>query len=128
MHSPDRYSSVEFRLTPIQREQLKSTLSDTRPRISVTARQRAVLIEICSASERFGHTPEQLLVAFKDALYEAADQANIPHGGDRDELMARLVSAFIEELFRSPARSFEAVSERSGTDQLSSPQPLIARS
>jgi hypothetical protein len=118
MNSHDRYSSVEFRLTQIQREQLKSALRDTRPRISVTARQRAVLIDICSGPERYAHTPEQFLVAFKDALHEAADQANIAHGGDRDDLLARLVSAFIEELFRSPLRSFDAVSESNGSDRV----------
>jgi hypothetical protein len=119
MNSHDRYSSVKFRLTQLQREQVKSALSDTRPRISVTARQRAVLIEICSTPEPYAHTPEQFLVAFKDALHEAADQANIPHGGERDDLLARLVSAFIEELFRSPTKSFDAESETSSSDQLS---------
>jgi hypothetical protein len=121
MHSPEHSLSGQFTLTAIQREQLRSALSDRRPWLSVTHRQRALLIQICSASERYDHTPEQLLVAFKEALHDAADQANVPHGGDRDELLARLVSAFIEELFRAPARSFEVASETNGVDRLSSP-------
>jgi hypothetical protein len=117
----DKHSvSVQFKLTAAHREQLKYALIDVRPGMSVTPRQRAVLIEICSGPEQFDHTPEQLLVAFKDGLNDAADHAEIPHGSDRDDLLARLVTAFIEELFRSPRRAFGALSESDDSERLSS--------
>ena len=98
----EHYSSVQFTLTPAQRERVKSALAATTSRYFVSPSQRAMLVDICSAPECLNHTPEQLLVAFKSALSDAADQAAIPHGGERDDLLSRIVSAFIEELFRLP--------------------------
>jgi hypothetical protein len=102
MRSDEHYSSVTFRLTPTERERVKAALGDTMSYRTVTPRQRAALMEICSGEDRWNYPPEHVLVAFKAALSDAADQSGIPHGGERDDLLSSLVSAFIEELFRAP--------------------------
>jgi hypothetical protein len=47
--------------------------------------------------------PEDFLIAFKLALVDAANELGIKPGPERDELLARLVTVCIEELYRSPA-------------------------
>jgi hypothetical protein len=94
---------MEFSLTTIQHELVKDALySASRGRL-VTSRQRLFLSAICSAPDRENHTPEEFLVAFKSALHNAAVDARIPFGPDREEILSALVSAFIEELFRDQA-------------------------
>jgi hypothetical protein len=47
--------------------------------------------------------PEDYLIAFKLALVDAANQVGIPHGPDRNDFLARLVSVYIEEFYRRPS-------------------------
>lgn len=100
MRSDEPYASVQFRLTASYRERVSTVLSDATPPRGVSPRQRSMLSDICSAPESLGQRPEQLLVAFKSALSDAADRLAIPHGSERDDLLARLVTAFIEEFFQ----------------------------
>lgn len=57
---------------------------------------------ICSAPERQSFEPEDFLIAFKLALVDAANDAGIEPGPDRNDFLARLVSVYIEEFFRIP--------------------------
>ena len=68
--------------------------------------QRQALRELCLSCRASGHRPEHLLISFKTALIETADEAGIVYGPERSDLMSRLVSVFIEELyeFRIPKR------------------------
>lgn len=45
--------------------------------------------------------PEEFFVAFKEALTTAADNLNIPHGRERNEVLSRLLSISIEEFFQN---------------------------
>jgi hypothetical protein len=65
----------------------------------VSPAQRSLLFEICSSSTRRLHAPEEFLVAFKNALYEEVNALAIPFDGERNDLIADLVSALIEEMF-----------------------------
>ena len=69
---------------------------------TVTHEQRMALRQICSAPERIGFEPEDFLIAFKLALVDAANDVGIPPGPDRNDFLARLVSVYIEEFYRSP--------------------------
>ena len=66
----------------------------------VSSEQRAVIRRICSAPERQSFEPEDYLIAFKLALVDAANDAGILPGPDRNDLLAKLVSVYIEEFYR----------------------------
>jgi hypothetical protein len=70
---------------------------------SVTPEQRSVLRQICSAPERFTFEPEDLLIAFKLALVDVANDVGIKPGPDRNDFLSRLVTVYIEEFYRNPA-------------------------
>ena len=55
--------------------------------------------ELCNSFRESAQRPEQLLIAFKAALTEAANEAKIAYGPPRTALLSRLVSVFIEELY-----------------------------
>jgi hypothetical protein len=69
----------------------------------VTSEQRAIIHQICSTPEKLTFAPEDFVIAFKLALAEAADDAGIRPGPERNDLLARMVSACIEEFFRLPS-------------------------
>jgi hypothetical protein len=103
MHSKDRDSHhSRWRLLPNHLEELTDALRGGGERKSVTAEQRRVIRTICSTPERFNYTPEDFLIAFKLAIVDAANAANLPAGPDRNDLLAKLVSVYIEEFYRSP--------------------------
>lgn len=91
-----------WRLPASHQELLRSALGAGVTNKSVTAEQRSVLRQICSAPERMTFEPEDLLIAFKLALVEAANDAGIPPGPERSDFLSRLVSVYIEEFYRSP--------------------------
>jgi hypothetical protein len=68
----------------------------------VTSEQRTVIRAICSAPERHRFEPEDFLIAFKLAIVDAANDVGIPLGPERNDLLARLVSVYIEEFYRYP--------------------------
>ena len=70
---------------------------------TVSAEQRSVLRQICSAPERKYFEPEDFLIAFKLALVDAANDVGIPPGPERNDFLPRLVSVYIEEFYRFPA-------------------------
>ena len=70
---------------------------------TVSAEQRSVLQQICSAPERKHFEPEDFLIAFKLALVDAANEVGIKPGPDRNDFLSRLVSAYIEEFYRFPS-------------------------
>ncbi len=78
-------------------------MSDGATGKTVTPEQRMVLRQICSVAERMSFEPEDFLIAFKLALADAANDVGVPPGPERNDLLARLVSASIEEFFRVPA-------------------------
>jgi hypothetical protein len=82
-------------------ELLKNAVSSENQGNSITPGQRVALREICSHRGDLRQRPEQLLVEFKACLHEAATQAGVPVGLDRNALIDRFVTAFIEELYRA---------------------------
>ncbi len=69
---------------------------------TVTAEHRVVLRQICSGPERKTFEPEDLLIAFKSSLVDAANDVGIPPGPERNDFLSQLVSAYIEEFYRFP--------------------------
>jgi hypothetical protein len=87
----------------VLRNLLKSAASSRSGRLIITSPQRQAIREICASTDSQAGKPERLLIAFKAALNEAANDAKIRPGPDRNDLLAEVVSVFIEELYRGAA-------------------------
>jgi len=103
MHSNERDSHPpRWRLASSHLEELRDSLRGSGSTKSVTAEQRRVIRQICATPERWTYTPEDFLIAFKLAVLDAAIAANLPAGPDRNDLITKLVTVYIEEFYRSP--------------------------
>jgi len=90
------------RLPQHQEELLRSALRLSGTGGRVTSEQRAIIHQICSAPEKLKFAPEDFVIAFKLALADAANDVGIPLGPDRNDFLAKIVSAYIEEFYRLP--------------------------
>ena len=86
-------------LTDTQRHLLRNALRSSEG-AGLTSAQLQTVREIRIALGHRAKKPEQLLVAFKGALNDVANEAKLPLGQERSALMDRFVSAFIEELYK----------------------------
>lgn len=90
-----------WKLPPTHQELLRDVLRGSSD-VVVTGAQREAIRQICSAPERGRFEPEDFLIAFKLAIVDAANDVGIPLGPDRNELLARLVTAYIDEFYSGP--------------------------
>jgi hypothetical protein len=91
--------------TDSQRKLLESALGTGEVTKTITASQRQAIRDLCKGLGDPASRPERLLVAFKALLSEAANEARIPLGVERNTLVDRLVSAFIQELYIADSAS-----------------------
>ena len=92
-------------LTRAQHALLRKAIEGGRGDGSGLASQREALRELCDDFRDSPEGPEKFLVAFKASLIEAANDARIPHGAERSELLSRIVTVFIDELYGLRARA-----------------------
>jgi hypothetical protein len=93
-------SDARQRLTDELRKLLKSAASNSNlVSRTLTAADRQAIREICASTDHTSQKPEQLLIEFKASLNDAANDAHIPPGAERTELLDQFVSCFIEELY-----------------------------
>jgi hypothetical protein len=90
---------ARWRLPARHIEALVAALRSASPTTRVTAEQRVVIREICRAPERGHYAPEDFLIAFKLAIVEAANSARIAPSPERNDLIAALVSVYIDEFY-----------------------------
>jgi hypothetical protein len=88
-------------LSPIHRELLENAMKGAQKRLAVTPEMRSVIKEICTTREKLAHEHEDSLIAFKIALVDAATSANIRPSPERNDLLAKLVTIYIEEFYSS---------------------------
>jgi hypothetical protein len=103
-------------LTDTQRHLLLNALRSGEG-AGLTSAQRQTVREIRIALGHRAKKPEQLLVAFKSALNDVANDAKLSLGQERSALMDRFVSAFIEELYNPDGKittRMEGESKESG--------------
>jgi hypothetical protein len=86
-------------LRSVERKLIASAIAGNEIETSVTPEQRALICELCEQSRLEGHHSERLLVAFKAGLSRAATELHVPAGPDRNALISRLVSVFIQEFY-----------------------------
>jgi hypothetical protein len=92
---------ARWRLPAVHVDSLVVALRAGSTTTRVTVEQRAVIREICSAPERARYAPEDFLIAFKLAMVEAANAARLSPGPERNDLLADLVSVYIDEFYRT---------------------------
>ena len=85
-------------LTIAHQQLLRNALKETTARPIVTHEQRMAIRRICTESTS-GAEPEKLLIAFKSALAQAAEDEGIPHSVERSAILSALISVFIDELY-----------------------------
>ena len=86
------------------KQALRRALTSASGKNFLTASQRELIREICDSPENRSLAPEQFLVGVKALLTDAANDSRIRFGGERDVLLARFVSAFIEEFYGCPSQ------------------------
>ena len=85
-------------LTDAHQQRLRDALKEKTARPVVTTEQRAAIRQICTDAMP-GVEPEKLLIAFKSALADAADDAGFAYGVERSAIVTALISVFIDELY-----------------------------
>jgi hypothetical protein len=103
-----------WRLPVSHQELLRKVLRGASDNVVVSSEQRAAIRQICSAPERHRFEPEDFLIAFKLAIVDAANDVGIPPSPDRNEFLARLVTVYIEEFYRSPPADGHGASHPNG--------------
>jgi hypothetical protein len=101
----DKSQPPRWRLPSGHQELLRSVLEGAATGKTVTPAQCMVVRQICSAPEKVNFAPEDFLIAFKLALTNAANEAGLAPGPERNELLERMVSACIEEFYRASTPS-----------------------
>jgi hypothetical protein len=99
-------------LTAAQLHLVRRALDGNELDLFVTREQRAAIRELC---QRVGADceREKFLIAFKAALVETANEFDIVNGAERDAMLARLITVFIDELYNG-ARDRERRPETRG--------------
>jgi hypothetical protein len=85
-------------LTIAQQELVRALLDDSMAHTAVTLEQRMAIRDICAQQDP-EISREHVLIAFKNALVDAANAKQIPYDAQRTAMLARLVSIFILELY-----------------------------
>ena len=82
-------------------DRLRAGLSLWRARKSLTPEANEIVADLCAEAKSAGWTPEQLVVAVKDACYTSPELTNMTTTSERDAFLARVVTACIKEFFRT---------------------------
>jgi hypothetical protein len=84
-------------LSASHRKSIRGILADASARSSLSHKQRSAIRELCAQVRHLGER-EQVLNALNVALVEVANQARIPYGANRNELLAEVAGVFAEEV------------------------------
>ena len=90
---------------------LRRVLSDNWQEAARKDDLRQALRDACEWARRESLRAEQLLLVLKDAWRELPERRHLPHV-DADDLLAAVVTACIEEYYRSPGTSKDVQPER----------------
>jgi hypothetical protein len=79
---------------------LRTGLATCHSTRGLTPEARAAIVMVCAEARRDEWSPETLLVAVKDACFSAPEIAHMMTTSERDGLLARVITACIQEFFR----------------------------
>jgi hypothetical protein len=89
---------AQVNLTPAQLLLIRSAVATSQIDVFATPKQRAFISDVCAQAPTECDR-EKFLIAFKSAVVEATNELAIPFGSQRDEMIDRLISIFIGELY-----------------------------
>ncbi|MFL5543146.1 MAG: hypothetical protein ACJ792_00430 [Gemmatimonadaceae bacterium] len=112
-------------LTFVQHALIRTALQHRTSLRLITREQRRAIRELCAHAGPV-REPEQLLIAFKVALVEAANDERIPFGPERSELLGQLISVFIDELYKGEVGVDTIRETRSHARAMSSSSPTVS--
>jgi len=81
-------------------QKLRSQLAEWRFRKTLSLEAAEAVVELCAAARAAGWSPEQLVVAVKDACYSSSELTSVTSTSERDTFLAKVVTACIKEYFR----------------------------
>lgn len=82
-----------------QRENVRAVLHQKHTALVITSAERKAVRQICESALDGDASPQELLIQFKTAISEIADQGGIHPGPERSQLLERMVSICIEEYY-----------------------------
>lgn len=84
-------------LTEHHKQLIRGALQARTTDSKIHAEQRTAIRQICTELMP-SPEPEKLLRAFVDAVVHAADDLRIPYGVERDAMLSKFVTIFVDEL------------------------------
>ena len=82
---------------------LRDGIATSKSSRGLSPEARAVISDVCRIARSNEWTPEQLLVAVKDACYSSPEISSLTTTSERETILARIVSACINEFYSTRA-------------------------
>ena len=82
-------------------DRLSAGLASCRSKQGLTLEAREAIRTVCAEARLNGFTPEQLLIAVKDACHASPEIASMTTTSERDTFLAKVITACIKEYYRA---------------------------
>ena len=80
-------------------QRLRDGIATSRSSRGLSPEARRVISDLCLFAHHSAWTPEQLLVAVKDACYSSPEIMSLTTTSERETVLARIISACINEFY-----------------------------
>ena len=81
-------------------KRLRDGIATSRSSRGLSAEARVVITDLCSMARTNSWTPEQLLIAVKDACYSSPEISSLTTTSERDAVLAKIVTGCINEFYK----------------------------
>jgi hypothetical protein len=78
---------------------LRDGIATCRSPRGLSVEARAVISDVCRIARNSSWTPEQLLIAVKEACYSSPEISRLTTASDREAMLATIVTACINEFY-----------------------------
>ena len=93
-------STAQPRLSSAATDKLREGLATCRSKHALSPEAHEAVVALCAEARGNGWTPEQLIVAVKDAYSASHDISPLTTTSEREAFLATLVTSCIQEFFR----------------------------
>ncbi len=98
--SDHRAGAQHVSLSKESMDQFRKGLATCRSKRGLTPEAIQAIVMLCDGARRDAWTPEQLVVAVKDACYTSSEITHLTTTSERDAFLAKIITACIQEFFR----------------------------
>ena len=81
-------------------QRLRDGIASSRSSRGLSPEARIAITDLCSMARTNSWTPEQLLIAVKDACYTTPEITSLTTTSERDAVLAKIVTGCINEFYR----------------------------